>query len=698
MSHPARSRTLSLGLLAALLLGLSPSPAAAAVGPAALPPPEAGSLDLSALPQDSFASLDGEWEFTWAVLADPLALALGEGPRPEPGRLPGEWKDYGRGYPPVGFGSYRLRITGMDPRRDWALRMGSFLSAARVFVNGSEVMVFGEPGTDPASEKPGWLSTLALVRPAADGVADIVIHVSNFADRSGGLRTGMVLGDYKAVSRVRDRLRLFELFSVGILAMMGLYYLFLFAFRPSERPPLYFGLLCLSLALRIICYDEYFILDLFPGLPWIWLFRLGYLCFTFPVLFTAVFISTLFPARSWKPGRWIVLGICLAYSLVIVLGGTYLTSVLLPYFQGFTAFVGLYLMVVLILAIVARETGSILFLGGFLLLFAAAMHDILVANGVLRGSFVVQYGLLVFVFSMALVITRKLAGAYAHTESLSAELARANKAMKRFVPEEFLAFLGKSSVEQVALGDHSRQEMTVMFADIRSFSTISERLSPEDTFRFINQYLARMGPTIRGNRGFVDKYVGDGIMALFPGSPEDAARCAIDMHMRLDEYNLQRQSSGDPPIKIGIGIHWGGIMLGTIGENERMDGTVLSDAVNVASRLEGVAKEFGVGVVASEAILKGLADPGEYRSRYLGKVGVKGKRELVAVFELYDGDPEDLRARKDSIRGLFDKALTAFYAQDYSLAAAIFREAQAIMPEDEACLYYSRIIRKLNLS
>ncbi len=655
-----------------------------------------GGIDLSGLARGKASSLEGEWEFHWRSFVDPSSLAAGQVPSPAFGRLPGEWAGYGRGYPPTGYGTYRLLVKGLDPKRDWGLRMGSFLSAARVFVNGREVMSFGKPGKDAASEEPGWYSQLILLHPTADGVADIVVHLSNFADRSGGLRTAMALGEYTVVQGIRDRIRLYELFSVGALIIMGLYYLFLHAFRPADRPPLLFGLLCLALGLRIICYDEYFLLDLIPNLSWPWLFRIGYLTFSLSVLLTTMFIAKLFPKRAWKPLTWLVAAISIAYSLFICVGDTLSVSLALQWFQAFTVVAGLYLVIVLVIAILARERGALLFLGGFLLFFAAAVFDIFVANGMIKSTFVAQYGLLVFVFSMSLVITRKLAGAFSMSESLSAELVRANRAMKRFVPEEFLAMLGKSSVEQVGLGDNAKQDMAVMFADIRAFTSLSERLSPEETFRFINQYLARMGPTIRSNNGFVDKYMGDGIMALFPGSREDAARCAIDMHQRLDEYNLQRQGQDEEPIRIGIGIHFGGIMLGTIGENERMDGTVIADAVNVASRMEGIAKEFGVGVVASESILMGLADRSEYRSRFLGKVGVKGKREQVPVFELYDGDPEELRARKDEIRVPFEAALGSFYVQDYVRALGLLKEVSTRLPDDEACNYYMRLIRKLN--
>lgn len=668
-------------------------------GSARLPQARRGALDLSGLRPGEVATLDGQWEFHWKAFVSPALFAAGEAKPGDWRALPGEWNSYaGLNLPPTGYATYRLLVSGLEAGGDYGLRMGSFLSAATVFVNGTKVLEFGIPGTTTSTEAPGWRSLLAMVHPDASGQADIVIHLSNFHDRVGGLRTTMLLGDYGVLSASRDRLRAFELFSLGALLAMGLYYLAFFGFRRAERSSLFFGLVCVILALRVACYDEYFILDLFPGLSWDWLFRAGYLTFSLGVLFTALFIAALFPRRSWKPASWAVAAVCIVYSAAIALAPPFLFSSLLVYFQGFTGVVGLYIVGVLVYAIAARERGSLLFLGGFLLFFATTIYDMLVANGILQGTFLVQYGLLVFLFSMSLVITRKLADAYAKTESLSSELSRTNRSMKRFVPEEFLHSLGRDSIEQVCLGDHAKRDMSVMFADIRSFSTLSERMSPEDTFRFINQYLARMGPTIRSNGGFVDKYVGDGIMALFPGSPEDAARCAIDMHMRLCEYNVQRSVQGEAPIRIGVGIHTGGIMLGTIGENERMDGTVISDAVNVANRMEGMAKEFGVGVVASEGILAGLADPGEYRTRYLGKVGVKGRREAISIFELYDGEPEAERARKDELKEPFEGALAAFYVQDYTRALALFRDLAARFPEDEATQYYVRMIRRLKLA
>jgi two-component system sensor histidine kinase ChiS len=283
-------------------------------------------------------------------------------------------------------------------------------------------------------------------------------------------------------------------------------------------------------------------------------------------------------------------------------------------------------------------------------------------------------------------------------KKLTVALTESNTSMKRFVPEQFLRQLGKSSIEQVKLGDHAAMNMVVMFADIREFSALSEKMTPEETFAFINQYLARLGPPVRKHGGFIDKYIGDGIMALFPAAPEDAVRCAIEMHSRLGYFNAQRVVAGAPAIRIGIGLHEGRLMLGTIGELERMDGTVISDTVNTASRIEGISKQFGIGVAVSERILLGLDDTSAYHIRFIGKVGVKGRREEVSIFEIYDGDPEPLKKKKDSIKAAFERGLNAFYSQKYEQASEFFNSVLAELPDDQASFHYIRIIRKLSLS
>ncbi|HAX36359.1 MAG: hypothetical protein A2087_12565 [Spirochaetes bacterium GWD1_61_31] len=282
--------------------------------------------------------------------------------------------------------------------------------------------------------------------------------------------------------------------------------------------------------------------------------------------------------------------------------------------------------------------------------------------------------------------------------NLTVALKESNTAMRRFVPEQFLKQLGKATIEEVKLGDHTALNMTVMFADIRQFSSLSEKMNPEETFAFINQYLTRLGPPVRNHGGFIDKYIGDGIMALFPSSSEGAVRCAIDMHIRLADFNLYLEGINRHPIQIGIGLHEGCLMLGTIGENERMDGTVISDTVNTASRIEGISKQFGIGVAVSERILLSLDDPCAYHIRFIGKVDVKGRREAVPIFEVYDGDPEPLKRKKDLIKAPFERGVDAFYANNYAKARGFFNATLEELPDDQASCHYIRIMQKFDRS
>jgi two-component system sensor histidine kinase ChiS len=267
-------------------------------------------------------------------------------------------------------------------------------------------------------------------------------------------------------------------------------------------------------------------------------------------------------------------------------------------------------------------------------------------------------------------------------------LAKITSAYGRFVPRNFLKFLGKESIIDVQIGDQVQQEMTVMFSDIRSFTTLSEAMTPQENFNFLNSYLSQVSPVIRQHRGFIDKYIGDAIMALFPESANDAVQAAIAMQKQVALYNEQRQQQGDVPICIGIGLHTGNLMLGTVGESERMDTTVIADAVNLASRLEGLTKLYGAGILISEHTLSRLEGLQNCKSRFLDRVRVKGKTESVAVYEVYDEELGLSNQLKTQTQAIFEEGVRAYGCQDFALAQSIFEEVLVRNSEDRAALLY----------
>ena len=275
-------------------------------------------------------------------------------------------------------------------------------------------------------------------------------------------------------------------------------------------------------------------------------------------------------------------------------------------------------------------------------------------------------------------------------------LAKINEAYGRFVPHEFLQFLERESIIDVQLGDQVQKEMTVLFADIRSFTNLSEKMSPKENFNFLNAYLSRVSPVIRKYHGFIDKYIGDAVMALFPQSADDAIQAAIEMQKQVSLYNVYRQEKGDELIAIGIGLHTGSLMLGTVGEPERMEGTVIADAVNLASRLEGLTKIYGVDILVSEQTLYCLDDPQKYSYRFLDRVKVKGKSQPVDVFEVYQANSEPIIHLKRQTRDEFERAVALYVEKNFAEAQKVFQEVLQRNEHDKVTRFYiERCIKAL---
>lgn len=270
----------------------------------------------------------------------------------------------------------------------------------------------------------------------------------------------------------------------------------------------------------------------------------------------------------------------------------------------------------------------------------------------------------------------------------TAELSRLIAIYQKFVPEEFLRFLEKQSILDIRLGDQVQQEMTVMFSDIQGWTSISERMSPQENFDFINEYFSVVSPVIRKHGGFIDQYYGDGIMALFSGAPEEALAAAIEIQRVLNQTSFADRFPAVERLRVGTGIHTGSVMLGIVGEDERMQGAVVSDNVNLAARLEGLTRIFSVSIMVSEQTLVRLRDRGLWNHRFVGRVQVKGKRERVAVYEICDGDPAETQELKLATRELFEEGLALYLDRKFAESSVRFNQVVVMNPEDKAARFY----------
>ena len=278
--------------------------------------------------------------------------------------------------------------------------------------------------------------------------------------------------------------------------------------------------------------------------------------------------------------------------------------------------------------------------------------------------------------------------------SLFAHQRRMTESFRRFVPREFLEMLGRDSIVDVGIGEQVQRTMSILFSDIRAFTSISERMSPRENFDFINRYLEFVAPSVIENGGFIDKYIGDAIMALFPGDADSAVRGAVGLHTGLARFNAEWTARGNAPIHIGAGVHTGPLMLGTVGFKDRMDTTVIADAVNLASRMEGLTKQYGASVLITGATRDAMLDPSALAMRTVDRVLVKGKLEPIEIVEVFAADESELAAAKLASRDTFLAAMAEYAAGNFSMAEDVFGTIIARNPSDIAATVLAARCRK----
>ena len=281
-----------------------------------------------------------------------------------------------------------------------------------------------------------------------------------------------------------------------------------------------------------------------------------------------------------------------------------------------------------------------------------------------------------------------LAANYAAITSLrmiSEERAKRNirKSFSQYLSPGVIELIEKDPEKYIRPGGEVK-ELSVLFSDIRGFTTISEGLTPDQLVQLLNEYFGQMTEIVFATDGTLDKYIGDAIMAFW-GSPypqeDHAARscaCALRMKAGLATLNAKWQAAGRPPISIGIGLNTGSVNVGNMGSARRLSWTVMGDNVNLASRLEGITKQYHVQIVVSEATYRQVSS--QFVCRELDKIRVKGKTLPVNIYELMDVAAE--KSKYEKLLEQFDAAMAAYRSQNWREAAAQFTEVLLKFPDD----------------
>lgn len=657
-----------------------------------------GILDLRdySINEEGSLPLNGEWEFYWNEYIDPRVTDSIFG-RGIIAKVPNVWNSYelfAEKLPGRGFASYKLKVLLEEPpKEDLALKLLAINTCYTLYINGNKVSTSGHAGVDANYSRPAYDPKVVTFK-GDTNTYEFVFHVANFALYRGGFREKILFGTAAQLRERRERNIALELFIFGAILIIGFQYLVIYLTRRKDIVHLYFFLICLSVGFRMLVLNERYLLHIFQWLPFkiMLIFALGLILLA--TLFFVLYIRELFREQFPEFAIKIVAPVIIIQCLIIFFGTTLMGSRMVGAMQV-TALACLALVIFVVTkAVIAKEQGARIILAGSIIVTAASINDILYDKSLSPIMNILPAGLFLFLFTQSILLSRRNANFQHNIEKLSEEISETNVALQRFVPQEFLHHLNKESIMDVHLGDQVLKHMTVLFSDVRSFTDVSEKMSPQENFNFINTYLDHIGPAISNNNGFIDKYVGDAIMALFPQKAEDSLAAAVDMQKRVQEFNKFHSRRNFDPITVGIGIHTGNLMLGTIGHVDRMETTVISDSVNLAARMENLTKLYGAGIITSRETLNQVHSNREFNFRVLDTVKVRGRERIVTIIEILDGLPILEFNKKMDTRDDFEKGIMAYSSGELLISKEHFKNVLRIHEEDIAASFYIKRCNK----
>jgi|JI10StandDraft_1071094.scaffolds.fasta_scaffold109365_2 adenylate cyclase len=583
--------------------------------------------------------------------------------------------------------NFQLNLERIDKGKELAFLFSGIGESWEVYLNGEKIKdEFGLENNQIVKYKTTRNSIITIPYDLLREKNNLTIHIAGSAPSSflapnslSGLRfkDGYIL-DYE--KRLQESIQQTTLLLFNaVYIFFGLYHLFFFIRWTEKKYNLYFAIFSISISIYFLSFSN-IAFTKFEDTR-------SLLFFAYVSQPIAVMSFILFLYDYFYPSRKLSLFIKYAIlsNLIIVLAFcifkiNFFHTFLFSWYILIIPQIG-YIFYFIINATRKGLKDSVLMASSILVILLVVIWEIIDTIVFQTGIRFLQFAYFGFILSMVIILANRFIEINWETRRLNIELTHERDSFSKFVPTQFLDMLGKSSAKDISLGECKLQEMTILFADIRDFTSLSESMSPEENFRFINSYLKKMSPVIEKNNGFIDKFIGDAIMAIFH-LPDEGLKASIEMIEELQKLNDGRNRAGYRPLRIGIGLNTGMLMMGTIGHEDRLSTTVIGDTVNLSARLESLTKEYFTPILVSEFTVSKLQEDNKEYLREIDSVVVKGKTNSVKIFECFKIDSDDLIEKKIHSRKEFTEAVSFLESEDYETALEKFLKLKDILIGD----------------
>ena len=402
-----------------------------------------GVLDLTDwdFKKDGPIDLNGEWEFYWMQHLTPVDFTQKTPARKKAFiKVPRYWKGYeleGKKLPGYGYATYRLKIVIDKPEGSFALRTVEISNAYTIYVNGQEIDSLGQAGINRETTVPQQFPQIFDFEPHSDQI-QLIIQVSNFHHRRGGIWEVIQLGREKDIRNAQEKRLSFDLFLLGSIFLMALYHLGLFMVRKKDRSALYFSVFCFLIALRLLTTGGRYLILLFPNVSWELMLKLEYLSFYLAVPAFGLFMQSIFQKFSERILR-LLEGVAVAFSCAVVFSPARFFTHTLNIYEIFTLMIVIYGIYVIFASLTQKPIEAFVFLLGFAILCLTTINDMLHVEGVIHTGFFAQFGFFFFILSQAFLLSYRFSAARTTVETQQKELRDTLESYKAEIKERVSA-------------------------------------------------------------------------------------------------------------------------------------------------------------------------------------------------------------------------------------------------------------------